>query len=220
VREFDLSAAEQRVWKAFPARSLVDLRGESADRADLASAADWGADRTVRGEVIAALLLGAAPAEPGRVPGVRLAGARIAGVIDVSDGDVAATLDLEGCFIDSRPDFDGASCRKIRLVGCALPGFTAKQAEVRGSLRLESCAVSGCIVVRNARLAGSLHLSGSRLGCAGGQALSAGGITASGALYAGGLRVEGNLRPAGSSPPPSPPASSGRCGGKANEPLT
>jgi hypothetical protein len=91
VREFDLSAAEQRVWKAFPARSLVDLRGESADRADLASAAGWDADRTVRGEVIAALLLGSAAAEPGRVPGVRLAGARIAGVIDVSDGDVAAT---------------------------------------------------------------------------------------------------------------------------------
>ncbi len=194
MREFDLSEAEQRVWDAFPVRSLVDLGGEPDDPADLASAADWGADRTVRGEVIAALLLGAAAAEPGRVPGVRLAGARIAGVIDVSDGEVAATLDLVGCFIDSPPDFDGASCRTIRLVGCVLPGFTAKQAEVRGSLRFESCAVSGCIVVRNTRLAGSLHLSGSRLGCAGGEALSAGGITASGALYAGGLRVEGNLR--------------------------
>jgi hypothetical protein len=191
----DLSASEQRVWDAFAKRALVDLGGDAdADDRDVASASGWGADRTVRGEVIAALLLGAARAEPGRVPGVRLAGARIVGVIDVSDGDVAASLDLAGCHLDAPPDFDGAACRKVRLVGCALAGFTAKQAEVHGSLRFESCAVSGCIVVRNARVRGSLHLSGSHLACAGGQALSAGGITAGGALYGSGLRVEGNLR--------------------------
>ena len=66
---------------AFPQRALVDLGADGA--------AD---DRTVRGEVIAALLLGAAAAEPGRVPGIRLAGARITGVIDVSDGDVGAAV--------------------------------------------------------------------------------------------------------------------------------
>jgi hypothetical protein len=171
------------VWDAFPQRALVDLGADEA--------AD---DRTVRGEVIAALLLGAAAAEPGRVPGIRLAGARITGVIDVSDGDVAASLDLAECQLEAPPDFDGAVGRKVRLADCVLPGFTAKQAEVRGSLRFESCSVSGCLVLRNARLQGSLHLSGSHLACAGGQALSAGGVVASGALYGGGLRVEGNLR--------------------------
>ncbi|HEX4092719.1 MAG TPA: hypothetical protein VHZ33_28710 [Trebonia sp.] len=195
MREWDLSASEQRVWDAFARRALVDLSGDgAAGGRDAAAAADWGEERTVRGEVIAALLLGAARAEPGRVPGVRLAGARIAGVIDVSDGDVAASLDLTRCALDAPPDFDGAVCGKVRLSGCALPGFTAKQAQVRGSLRFESCTVSGCLVVRNAQVQGSLHLSGSHLACPGEQALSAGGVNASGALYGGGLRVEGNLR--------------------------
>jgi len=89
--EWDLSAFEQRLWDAFPGRALVDLGSGAGKARDVASAARWGAGRTVRGEVIAALLLGARPAEQGQVSGVRLAGARITGPIDVSDGDVAAT---------------------------------------------------------------------------------------------------------------------------------
>jgi len=145
--------------------------------------------------VIAALLLGACPPEPGRVPAVRLAGARITGTIDVSQGDVGVLLELTACSLDCPPDFDSTMCRPVRLVRCALPGFTGKLLRARGSVRFESCAVSGCIVLRNASVEGNLHLSGSHLACAGRQALSAGGITVGGALWARwGLRVEGNVR--------------------------
>jgi len=88
----------------------------------------------VHGEVIAALLLGARRPKAGRVPRVRLAGARIVGPIDVSGG---------------APVFDRATCRQVRLDDCVLPGFTGRLLDARGSLRLESCDVRGPVVLRN-----------------------------------------------------------------------
>ena len=90
-----------------PDRALADL-GTAAGKKDLGSAEKWGEDRTVRGEVIAALLLGARRPGRGRVPAVRLSSARIVGPIDVSDGDVTASLELTGylrmtCLTDALP---------------------------------------------------------------------------------------------------------------------
>jgi hypothetical protein len=176
VSDWNLSAVEQVVWDAFPRGALTDLRAGDPGADDLASAAGWGAERTVRGEVIAALLLGAAESEPGRVAAVRLAGARIAGPIDIREGDASASLSLTGCYLDCPPGFNRAACRAVELTGCALPGFNGKWLQARGSIRFEDCGVSGCIVLRNARVQGSLHLSASHLACAGREALSAGGI--------------------------------------------
>jgi len=188
----DLSAAEQRVWDAFSGRSLVDL-GHGAN--DLGNAEKWGADRTVRGEVIASLLLGARRPKAGRVPRVRLAGARIVGPIDVSDGDVSASLLLTGCYLDSAPAFDRATCRQVELDGCVLPGFTGRLLNARGSLRLESCDVRGPVILRNGHIQGSLHFCGSHLDGAGQRdALSAGGLQVDAALYARRVRADGALR--------------------------
>ena len=188
---WSLSAVEKQVWDAFPDRALADL-GNGAD--DLKDAERWGADRTVRGEVIAALLLGARRPAAGRVPGVRLAGARIRGPIDVSDGDGIASLHLTGCYLDCEPNFDDASCRLVRLERCALPGFSGRRMHVRGSLRFESCAVHGPIVLRNARVEGSVHLSDSQLDGAGMDALSAGGMQVDAAVFARRVHVEGTVR--------------------------
>jgi hypothetical protein len=191
VDGWDLSAAEQRVWDAFPDRSLADL-GNGAN--DLGGAEKWGTDRTVRGEVIAALLLGAWRPKAGRVPSVRLAGARITGAIDVRDGDVIASLDLNGCYLDCAPAFDDATCRQVRLDGCVLPGFSGRRMQVRSNLFFESCEIGGPIVIRNARIQGSLHLCDSHLDGAGKNALSAGGIQVAAALYARRISAEGTVR--------------------------
>jgi hypothetical protein len=191
VGGWNLSAAEKRVWDAFSDRTLADL-GNGAN--DLEDAKKWGADRVVRGAVIAALLLGAKRPEAGRVPAVRLAGARIEGSIDVSDGDVTAPLLLNRCYLDCEPTFDDATCRQVRLDGCVLPGFSGRRLQVRGSLHFGSCQVRGPIVLRNARLQGSLHLGDAHLEAAGQDALSAGGIQVDGALFARRLHAEGTLR--------------------------
>jgi hypothetical protein len=191
VGGWDLSDAEKRVWDAFCDRTLADL-GNGAN--DLAGASKWGEDRTVRGEVIAALLLGARRPQAGRVPAVRLAGARITGAIDVTDGDVVAPLQLTGCYLDSAPAFDDATCRQVRLEGCVLPGFNGRRLQVRGSLRFGSCQVAASIILRNARIQGGLHLNDAHVDGAGQDALSAGGIQVDGAVFARRVRAVGTLR--------------------------
>jgi len=197
----DRSDAERRLWDAFPDRALADL-GNGAGGAD--GAGQWGPERVVRGDVIAALLLGARKPRAGRVPAVRLSGARVTGPIDVSDGEVIASLELTDCYLESVPSFSGASCREVRLAGCRLPGFNGRLVQVRGSLRLSSCLVEGPVVLRNAHIQGSLHLNGSRLRAAGPdgagwpraapEAVSAGGIHVDAALFARDLDVQGTLR--------------------------
>jgi len=148
----------------------------------------------VRGEVIAALLLGACRLEKGRVPAVRLSGARIVGPIDVSDGEVIASLELTGCYLECAPAFEGVTCRQVWLEGCELPGFSGRLLHVRGSLAFISCVVRGPVVLMNGQIQGTVHLGGTRLDGAGQIALSAGGIQVDAGLFARRLRVEGNVR--------------------------
>jgi hypothetical protein len=51
----DLTPAERRVWEAFPLGEGVDFREDADD--DPAAGASWGPERTVRAEVLRALLL-------------------------------------------------------------------------------------------------------------------------------------------------------------------
>jgi hypothetical protein len=195
VEQSDLSACEQRLWEAFPRGALVDLRVGDGSVDDLASAARWGAGRTVRGRVIAELLLGACDGERGHVPAVRLAGARIVGAIDVGDGRAVASLGLVECYLECPPDFTGAASRSIRLTSCGLPGFGGRLLRVDGDLRMESCKVSGCLELRHAYVQGDVHLNGSSLACPGQVALSAGGITVVGGVFARDqFRLDGSLR--------------------------
>ena len=61
---FDLSPAEQSLWNAFPGGKWVDLQVASPGEDGLSGAGSWGQGRSIRAEVIAALLLGAAPLSP------------------------------------------------------------------------------------------------------------------------------------------------------------
>ena len=58
----ELSEPERALWEAFPRGESVDMSGGDLD---FDSTNTWGAERTVRAEVISALLLGARDNEPG-----------------------------------------------------------------------------------------------------------------------------------------------------------
>ena len=72
-----------------------------------------------RAEVISALLPGARGPARGHVPAVRLRGARVTGVLNVSGGEVGCELRLEHCVLEERPDFSNARARQMRLSACA-----------------------------------------------------------------------------------------------------
>jgi hypothetical protein len=136
VMPVDLSEAERSLWAAYPDGRWVDFRTGNARQDHLKGAGQWGRHRTVRAEVVAALLLGAAPAEPGRVAAVRLRGARIIGRLDVMGGTVTCALVCECCYFDTAPRFTDASTKTVRLTDSHLAGFSGVRMRSEGILSL------------------------------------------------------------------------------------
>jgi len=105
-----LSAAERALWDAFRHEGTVDLSRKLRVGA-----------RTIRAEVLAALLLGAQPAEAGRIAAVRLTGTRITGALDLAHGVIAVPVRLQRCELDGVLDLTGVKARGIDHVDGYLP---------------------------------------------------------------------------------------------------
>jgi len=131
----DLSAAEQRVWDAFPAGRFVDFGPGKAEGGDPAGGEGWGPDRQVRAEVLAALLCGAVEVEPGQVGEVYLARARIAGKLDLPGATFKHRLRLNECYLADGIDLSEASTRTLILQGCHVGAIRLLGAKINGSLR-------------------------------------------------------------------------------------
>src|SRR6266851_3014359 len=132
----DLTDAERSVWAAFPAGAWVDLQTGDPQQDDLDSADRWSQDRTIRAEVVTALLLGASEPDPGHFPAVRLRGVRVTGRLDVLGATVTCALVCEQCYFDTAPRFVEAITRTVRLVDCRLAGFNGAGIRVEGILDL------------------------------------------------------------------------------------
>lgn len=188
MRPDDLTAPEARVWAAFAGGDLVDLRDQESPPAGPDSP-----ERTVRARVLVALLLGADGAEPGGGAALRLRGAHVTGVLQLSFADVRYPVVLEDCVFDSRPDVYWASLRYTSLGGSVLPGLRASHVRVDGHLRLSRCRFAGVLGLLGARIGGSLLLDGAHLASGDGpRAWSAGRLTVSGdVMCRDGFRADG-----------------------------
>lgn len=131
-----LTAAEQRLWNAFPHGETVVYATGVSDLDDPSNSADWGMERTIRAAVVAALALGASRAEPGRTAGVRIVGARIVGQLELRHGIVDVPLTLRRCRVEGTIRVDEAVTRSIDLTGSHIGRLRAEGTRVRGSLKL------------------------------------------------------------------------------------
>jgi hypothetical protein len=156
----ELSAPERVLWEAFPTGEPVDLSGGDLD---FDSTDAWGRERTVRAEVISALLLGAQDNEPGHVAAVRLTGARITGILNLGHAHVTAPLALTACQLTDAPHLYWAQLRSVHLMRCRLPGLVASGARIDGHLWLEGSHVYGGVWLDSCRITGILNLTGARL---------------------------------------------------------
>jgi hypothetical protein len=186
MRAEELTEPEAALWEAFPAARTVDLGGRGE----------------VRAEVIAALLLGARPPEPGRVPAVRLTGAVITGVLDLSFADVPYAALLRDCEFVEVPHLYGARLRQVNLSGSRLPGLQASDARIDGLLWLKDCRFDGPVLLVGTQVDGALSLRSARLqgeralqadGLAVGRDLVAADLTVSGSALLRGARVHGAI---------------------------
>ncbi|WP_431043636.1 oxidoreductase [Streptomyces sp. P1-3] len=191
----ELTPPERELWDAFPAGRWVDLRTGTAEADDPAGGDRWGPERTVRAEVIAALLLGANAAPAGAVASLRLAGARITGRLDLAGAEISHTLWLKWCRLEERASFYGASTRTIRIVDSRLPGLNGGLARIEGYLDLARSTVDGSgLSLVNTHVAGELSLNRATIRSPGRWSVFAGGLVMGGALFAKGLRTDGGLR--------------------------
>src|SRR5947207_3757931 len=79
----DLTESERKVWQAAATGTLVDLRVGDPELDSPEKWREWGTERTIRAEVIAALLLRDGEAASVAVRRVCLQGARITGELDL-----------------------------------------------------------------------------------------------------------------------------------------
>lgn len=191
----DLSAAEAELWEAFPQAGSVDLRPDGGVPDDPADGAGWGPERSVRADLISALLLGARAVEPGRVPAVRLSGARITGQLDLSFAEVNYAASLRGCFWDEEPRLAGAQLRRVSLSGSCLPGLEMPDAQVNGLLLLDRCRFRDRVDLTGTHVSGILSLTGAEL--RGDPALKAVSLTVERELVCVGMTAHGECVLAG-----------------------
>lgn len=189
----ELSAPERRLWDAFPRGKPVDLSGGDHDF-DATNA--WPPERTVRAEVISALLLGARENEPGHVAAVRLTGARITGTINLGHAHVTVPLELTSCQLTEAPHLYWARLQSVHFLRCRLPGLVASGARVDGHMLLEGSHVYGGVWLDSCHITGILNLNGARLSHPGGDApLLADRMVVDNNVYCEhGFTVEGEVR--------------------------
>ncbi|WP_314412137.1 oxidoreductase [Streptomyces sp. DSM 40484] len=191
----DLTPVERAVWDAFPEGRLVDLRSGVLEEDDAVGGSAWGSGRTVRAEVLTALLLGANPVRPGAVAALNLTGARIVGSLDLEGGDIAHTVHLASCRLEETVNVRGSATRTIRMRNCRVLDINAQMARIEGRLDLRGTTLrGGRIALTNAHVSGELVLNGATLEAEGKWALFAGGLVAEGAVFCRGLTARGGFR--------------------------
>ncbi|MFD9121033.1 pentapeptide repeat-containing protein [Streptomyces bottropensis] len=156
----ELTAAERRVWDAFPLGAAVDFTTAGPGTAEGGTAADgsgWGPERTVRARVLRALLL-TAPQEEGEVAALKIAGARITGRLDLKYATVDSVVRLSECHFDEVPDFSGAQFTYLNLTKSVLPGLRSARMRVDGGLRLTECRFRGPVRLHGSQISGALFM--------------------------------------------------------------
>ncbi|MGG7565329.1 hypothetical protein ACQ5SO_04075 [Rhodovulum sp. DZ06] len=142
-----------------------------------------GPDDTLRAEVLLHLLLRKDPRAPLPKRGLRIAGARIEGALDLEGAELSGDLGFVSCSFDAPPNLRGASCRSLFFHGSTMPGFAADRLRCSGSLFLIDAHVFAAPVrLLRADIKGSLNCSGAEFDGRGGAALEADGITLGGGI--------------------------------------
>jgi hypothetical protein len=195
----DFTMCESKVREAAATGTLVDLRVGDSDIDSPEKWSEWGTERTVRAEVIAALLTGDGEAASVAVRGVRLQGARITGNLNLEAVTLRCPLALLDCSFASALNLEEATAVSVRLSGSHVPAIRARQLRTSGDLRLDKgFCVSGGVDLDGAHIGGVLVCTGGRFSNPDGLTVDQemdcdAGFTASGEVRLVGAHIGGQL---------------------------
>jgi hypothetical protein len=190
-----LSPAEHLLLDAVATGTVADVRSGDPATDGPAGAAAWGAERTVRAELLVELLTADGAARDGAPRGVKLRGARVTGALDLEGAELRRPLLLDRCRIDEPVELCEATAPAIRLPGCVLPALTADRLRTTGNLELDrGFTAYGEVRLAGARIGGRISLDGARLANPAGCALAADGLTAESIGCGDGFTADGEIR--------------------------
>ena len=194
-RDDDLSDAEGQLMRKAVTGDLADVRAGKPELDNPSRGADWPHGRTVRADLLAAVLTGERDPEGGRLRAVRLRGARITGRLNLETATFKCPLALRDCHFDEPADFSDVSASSIRLTGSYLPGLIARQLRTTGDVFLDSGFTSDRgMTLSCAQIGGSLHLDGAHVTNAGDvPALTADRLTVSHNMFGNGFTAVGEV---------------------------
>ncbi|GAA1885502.1 oxidoreductase [Streptantibioticus ferralitis] len=134
--------------------------------------------RTVRAEIVALLLLDGPPSEPGRVAALKLTGALITGLLNLSGGQVQPYVELRECRFDNQLLLPACHFTTARLMRCVVPRIEAARLNSEGDLHLPQCTVPGGIRLTDAHIGTDLVLNQLTVGQSrSGHSIAADGLT-------------------------------------------
>jgi hypothetical protein len=177
---------EQQLREAILTGQLVDLRTGQPEQDDPARGGEWETRRVVAAALLTDLLT--SPGSSGRPRALRLAGARIVGILDLEATTLICPLLLLDCSFEQQVNLSEAEAPAVRMPGCHVPILYAAQLKTRGNVELDNGFTARGVDLSGAHLGGNLTFSGDD-DVPGAHLTNPGGH----ALFAADLTVEGNM---------------------------
>jgi hypothetical protein len=184
-----LTPPEQDLREAMTTGEWMDLRKHDPQADDPSQGAQWGAERTIRAEVLAYLLTQVTGPQQPRA--LRLAGARVTGKLDLEAAELVCPVSLRDCWFAEPVTIGEATVASLRLSGCHLPGLQAWQLRTQGNLGLNDGFTTRELILAGARIGGQLDLTHATLINPNRTALNGDGMTVGHHLLCRGLAAEG-----------------------------
>jgi hypothetical protein len=191
-----LTKPEHDLWERVGTGELLDLRASRNELNDPAQGGSWGADRTVRAELLVELLTGQRqPHDALEAKALNVRGARITGTLNLEATTLVCPVRLEDCSFAKPIILREARAPAVRLPGCHMPGLKADRLETHGILALNhGFTAHGEVSLFGACIGGQLYGDGAKLINPEGRALFADWLTVNQGLHCHKLIAEGEVR--------------------------
>jgi hypothetical protein len=172
-RESDLAAR-------LDSGEAVKLGEDPAGQVSVKQVESWSSERDISAELLVNLLTRKSAeddAKP-RFRPLRLAGARIRGSLNLEGATLVRSVVLTGCYFDEPLILREARAQSIGLPGCCVPGLDGDDLHLEGDLTLNGGFTSdGEVLLRGARVGGTLDCEDGNFLHQSGVSLNANGIS-------------------------------------------
>ena len=194
-KDIEPTDAETELIEAAALGDIADFRTGDEGEDDPANAENWGEERTIRAEVIFALLVEGRPDWPVHPQGIWIYGAEITGSLDLSDAELGMSLNLVGCRLVSAVTLQDCRIKSLALNGSHVSEISGDRMVATGSVHLrDGFTATGEVRLLGAMVGGDVDCSEATFENDKGDALIADGITVKGNVFLKKCTAKGKVR--------------------------